>query len=159
MIFTIFHARKNREPLTQEEKSFFFGRIDTYIRSSPENAWLLGTNFRQLAWFWSPAMTTGNGIMGAADPVHSTVYLMPYSYRVLAAEMRRKIGCRVIDEDWLANLFPTAIHELRHIWQYKRSPLTYTILSIPIIREITLERDAWAHTPEMQPCAGPTHYP
>lgn len=158
-MFTIFHARKDREPLNQVELSFFFRKIDEYIQTSRENIWLSVTDYRKLAWYWSPAMNDANGVMGAADPMHSAVYLMPYAHRHLAAEMRRRIGCGIIDEDWLGNLFPVVIHELRHVWQYKRSPLTYTILSIPIIREITLERDAWAHTPEMQPSAGPTHYP
>ena len=80
---------------------------------------------------------------------------MPYAHRHLAAEMRRKFGGSSIDKDWLANLLPVVIHELRYVWQYRRSPLTYCLFSIPILREITLERDAWRHTPKMEPAAGP----
>lgn len=155
MIFTIFHARNNRTALTGEERDYLFGRIDKYFGGKPENSWLLRTDYRKLAWYWSPAMDTKNGVMGAADPMHDAVYLMPYQYRELAAEMRRKLGSGTADEDWIANLLPVAIHELRHVWQYRRSKLMYCLLSIPILREFTLERDAWRHTPAMEPAASP----
>lgn len=155
-MFTIFHARKDREALSRAEQCYLFGKIDRHIQASPENMWLIRTDYRKLAWYWSPAMGTTNGIMGAADPMHNAVYLMPYEHRALAAEMRRRIGGSAIDEDWLTNLFPVAVHELRHVWQYRRSPLAYCLLSIPLLREITLERDAWRHTPEMVPGTGPT---
>ena len=154
-MFTIFHARKDREPLTDEERDYLFNRIDKYFGGKLENAWLLRTDYRKLAWYWSPAMDTRNGVMGAADPMHATVYLMPYAYRRQADAMRRRFGGLPYDQDWLDNLFPVAIHELRHIWQYRRSKLMYCLLSIPILREITLERDAWRHTPAMEPAAGP----
>lgn len=154
-MFTIFHARKDREPLTDEERDYLFDRIDKYFGGKLENAWLLRTDYRRLAWYWSPAMDTKNGVMGAADPMHDTVYLMPYQYREFAAAARRKLGGGTVDKDWINNLLPVAIHELRHVWQYRRSPLTYCLLSIPILREFTLERDAWKHTPKMEPAAGP----
>ena len=147
MIFTIFHARKDREELSQGERGYLLRKIDEHIQMSSDNLWLISTDYRKLAWYWSPAMDTRNGVMGAADPMHATVYLMPYAYRRQADAMRRRFGGVTYDEDWLKNLFPVVIHELRHVWQYRRSPLTYCLLSIPFLREFTLERDAWKHTP------------
>ena len=140
-MFTIFHARKDREPLTDEERDYLFNRIDKYFGGKLENAWLLRTDYRKLAWYWSPAMDTRNGVMGAADPMHASVYLMQEPFIDIAP---KRPG---FDPFWCDQLFPAAIHELRHVWQYNRSALTYTILSIPFLREITLERDAWKHTP------------
>lgn len=141
MIFTIFHARNNRTALTGEERDYLFGRIDKYFGGKPENSWLLSTQYRSLQWYWCSAMNAKNGVLGAADPARRAVYLMQEPFIDIAP---KRLG---FDPFWCDQLFPAAIHELRHVWQYNRSALTYTLLSIPFLREITLERDAWKHTP------------
>ena len=143
-MFTIFHARKNRIPLYEKEKSYLFMRFSAHMEKNPEAMWLLAVNYRNVEWFWSPGMNAENGVMGCADPIRNAVYLMREPNVDIIEELHKG---EKFDTFWLSNLFPIAVHELRHVWQYKRSPVIYTLLSLPGIREISLEADAWAHTP------------
>jgi predicted SprT family Zn-dependent metalloprotease len=34
--------------------------------------------------------------------------------------------------------FPVIIHELCHYWQFKKNPLSFIFLQLPIIREFTI---------------------
>jgi hypothetical protein len=46
------------------------------------------------------------------------------------------------DASMLEELASTCAHELKHREQYKRNPVKYWLLSVPGLREITLEREA-----------------
>ena len=148
-MFTIFQAVRNRLPLTEIEKKHLFARLNAWACKDPSHCWILSTNYQRLDWYFSPSMTPENGVMGCADPFHDAVYLMQEPHREISQELRARFGGGY-DRFWIDRLLPIAVHELRHIRQFRRSKVIYTILSIPFIREFTLERDARAHTPSME---------
>jgi len=43
---------------------------------------------------------------------------------------------------WVETEIHIAIHELRHYYQFKTSPLKYFICLIPFVRNLTIEKDA-----------------
>jgi hypothetical protein len=47
---------------------------------------------------------------------------------------------------WLEIVFSTILHELRHMFQFKKNRILYFLCILPFIRTLTIERDAGKQT-------------
>ena len=100
--------------------------------------WLKDFPWRECSFHWSGAMTDSD-VLGAASSVFHDVYLQNE-----ATELWAGSGTWT-PEIWGALIAPTAIHELRHLYQRKKMGLLiYAMLALPVIRCVTLEKDAAA---------------
>lgn len=80
--------------------------------------------FDQIRFMWCNQMTPKLGILGAYDIKHSnTIFVMPVK------------NCPEL-------ILPTIAHELTHMQQHKKYGFLYILLSIPFIREFTIEPEA-----------------
>ena len=131
-MFNVF-SLKNSTPLTAEERRWLLRLLDGYEDCTS------GQFLREFPWSicdfrWCHSMTPDNGVMGCFSPIHpDTLYLMPQNASI------KPVDGRVY---WLEEIFPTVIHELRHAWQFRENPVGYVLCSLPLIRQLTLERDA-----------------
>lgn len=132
-MFTVFDL-KDSTPLAPDELRAVRRVLEDYCRTAA-GAWLRNFPFRRFELRWCPAMT--GDVMGAFTLLHPwTIYLMPWSGE--AVDGMRDYA-RI---SWAELITPTVIHELRHAWQFRRNPLLYAVCCLPLLREITLERDA-----------------
>lgn len=136
-MFTTFSLAKSVE-LTDGQRERLMHYVTRYANTR-EGAWLNDFEFRAVPIWWNYAMEPGDGILGAFSFLTGKVYLQPEEIDKIAR-----------GSAWVELLAPTLIHELRHVWQYKRHPLWYILCCIPGLRQITLERDAWRETEPAQ---------
>jgi len=130
-IFTLFDL-PGSYPLREGERFRIFRIIDAYAKL-PAGMWLNEINYRAMNLKWCPGMTPDNGVMGCFAIAVNTIYLQPEN----PYEGNR-------DTAWIELLSNTLIHELRHVWQFRKNKLLYVLCSLPLLRDLTLERDAWA---------------
>lgn len=134
-MFTAF-SLKNSQPLTAEELNWLHSMLAQYSVTS-SGLWLQSLPWTKFEFRWCPAMTVENGIIGSFSPLHpDKIYLKPYEN---ADNTMRNLPGRV---DWIEQIFPTIIHELRHARQWQKSKIAYILCALPILREFTLEVDA-----------------
>lgn len=126
-LFSVFDLREKR-PLSDGERSRIFRIVDKFAMTR-YGAFLSAVNYRAIRINWSQAMTPENGVMGAFSLADGEIYLQ-------GDQQDLPMSC------WVELMAPTLIHELRHVYQYRKNPLLYILLSLPVIREFTLERDA-----------------
>ena len=105
------------------------------IQSDPSFHWLREIPWSRVSFRFCPAITETDSIMGAFS------ILQPFSIflRDNPNRVKNLPGGRSF---WIEILFPTIIHELRHLWQFKKHPLLFILCAIPGIRSLTTERDA-----------------
>ena len=128
-MFSIFKLFNSIE-LNNYEKDYLH-EILNEAQKHAEFAWLDQLNLKNLNIKECPEMMYTE-IMGAFTPLSpGTIYLQ----RVMQPSTE-------LHPLWLEFIFPTVIHELRHMLQFKKSPLLYCLCAIPGIRNLTLERDA-----------------
>ena len=97
--------------------------------------WLREIPLNRISFNFCPAITESDSVLGAFSILHPlAVFLRDDPERI-----KTKPGGRSV---WIELLFPTIIHELRHLWQFRRHPLLFILCSIPGLRYLTLERDA-----------------
>ena len=137
MMFTVFALAKS-VPLTDEQRERLMHYVTRYAKTR-NGLWLNDFEFRAIALEWCYVMKPADGILGAFSFLTGKVYLQPEEIDKIAR-----------GSAWVELLAPTLIHELRHVWQYKRNPLKYILCCIPGLRQITLERDAWRETDPAQ---------
>lgn len=137
MMFTVFALAKS-VPLTDGQRDRLMHYVSRYAKTR-NGLWLNDFEFRAIALEWCYVMKPADGILGAFSFLTGKVYLQPEEIDKIAR-----------GSAWVELLAPTLIHELRHVWQYKRNPLKYILCSIPGLRQITLERDAWRETEPAQ---------
>ena len=129
-MFTIFSLRKSRE-ISYRQRIMLHELISAYADTAA-GSWLNSYFWRGYKIKWCPAMNCSGGDMGAFLPwIGKKVYLMPDAAN---------------SDTWMIGIAPTLVHELRHVWQYHRHPVLYVLCCLPGLRQITLERDAWAAT-------------
>lgn len=129
MMFTIFSLR-NSTPFESDEREAILRVIDDYCRTSA-GEWLRNFPYRRFSFHWCAAMS--EDVMGAFVPAAPwTIFLMPCAEN----------GTTFSRTTWAEIMAPTAIHELRHAWQFRKCCLLYVLCSLPILRQFTLERDA-----------------
>lgn len=137
MMFTVFALAKS-VPLTDGQRERLMHYVSRYAKTR-NGLWLNDFEFRAIKLEWCYAMKPADGVLGAFSFLTGKVYLQPEEIDKIAR-----------GSAWAELLAPTLIHELRHVWQYKRNPLKYILCSIPGLRQITLERDAWRETEPAQ---------
>ena len=104
------------------------------IKECKELQWLNDIPWSAVTYRFCPAMTDENNVLGAFSILHpKTVFLQDKSFEQ-ASESRRAY--------WIEILFPFIVHELRHMWQFRKHPIRFILCSIPGIRALTLECDA-----------------
>ena len=132
MMFTLFQL-KNCVPVSHAEHEALCRVLDDYAKTSA-GTWLNNVPYRGFTFKYCPAMKNSD-VMGCWEPLFlNTVFLQPSDTP----------GPDPVA--WIETIAPTAIHELRHSWQYRKKPLAYIVCCLPGLREITLERDAWKIT-------------
>lgn len=132
-MFTVFDL-KDSTPLAPDELRAVRRVLEDYCRTAA-GAWLRGFPHRRFELRWCPAIT--DDVLGAFTLLHPwTIYLKPPDTE---ATGRLRDYARI---SWAEIITPTVIHELRHAWQFRRNPLLYAVCCLPLLREITLERDA-----------------
>ncbi len=136
-MFTVFALAKS-VPLTDDQRERLMHYVSRYAKTR-NGLWLNDFEFRAIALEWCYAMKPSDGILGAFSFLTGKVYLQPEEIDKIAR-----------GSAWVELLAPTLIHELRHVWQFKRGPLKYILCCIPGLRQITLERDAWRETEPAQ---------
>ena len=136
-MFTVFALAKS-VPLTDGQRERLMHYVSRYAKTR-NGLWLNDFEFRAIKLEWCYAMKPSDGILGAFSFLTGKVYLQPEEIDKIAR-----------GSAWVELLAPTLIHELRHVWQYKRNPLKYILCCIPGLRQITLERDAWRETEPAQ---------
>lgn len=137
MMFTVFALAKS-VPLTDGQRDRLMHYVSRYAKTR-NGLWLNDFEFRAIKLEWCYSMEPADGVLGAFSFLTGKVYLQPEEIDKIAR-----------GSAWVELLAPTLIHELRHVWQYKRNPLKYILCCIPGLRQITLERDAWRETDPAQ---------
>lgn len=136
LMFTIFHAKITRYPLMPVQKNILFKWISHY--ESHGGPWLGKFPWRECRFYWSDAMAQSD-VLGAASSFSGDVYLQNEATDSWAAS--GKWG----PEIWGALIAPSAVHELRHLYQRRKlGLLIYAVLALPVLRNLTLEKDASA---------------
>lgn len=98
----------------REFKKEQYDEVKKYIKDFPDDVKL----------FWNDDMNVDNGVLGCFSVLHSnSIFIFPM-------------------ENCIYELASTIVHELTHRKQFKRDRLKYLILSLPLIREITIEVEA-----------------
>lgn len=132
-IFTVFHLIRNRS-IPKRTLNKLYRHMEEF-ESTAQGAWMREFNWRGMEFRycdWMPHMEVG----GAHSVVcGNTIFLadlhpgQPESYRE---------GYEIYQ------FYPVTVHELRHKYQRKKLKTgIYSFLHIPIIRELTLEKDAY----------------
>lgn len=137
-MFTTFSLKNNYELEEKEEK--YLRKMLTQYSLTKEGLWLQALPYTKYKFKWCSSMTAENGICGCFSVLFpKTIFLQDYSGKEDGIVVRSIIEERV---DWIEYIFRTAIHELRHAYQFKRSKIAYVICCLPILRQFTLEIDA-----------------
>ena len=147
-MFTIFHQFKSK-PAHQAFVTRLLYLL-TWYQQQPQGEWLRSINIGAMKYCFCQHMSVDNGIMGAFSPFKDdTIVLMP------CATVDQQDQLDTLDiaalEGWADVIAPTAIHQLRHKWQSMQYGLVkYTLCSLPLVREFTIENDADRITIEAQ---------
>ena len=136
LMFTIFHAKITRYPLMPVQKNILFKWISHY--ESHGGSWLGKFPWRECRFYWSDAMAQSD-VLGAASSFSGDVYLQNEATDSWTASGKWD------PEIWGALIAPSAVHELRHLYQRRKlGLLIYAVLALPVLRNLTLEKDASA---------------
>lgn len=135
-MFTLFDLKKS-VPLTAEELRHLLSALRRFA-ATDFGRWLAPLlEPSEPAFFWNEAMKDGP-VMGCFTPLHPrAVFLKPHTQYTDAPEKHGRAF-------WCEMIFPTVVHELRHMWQFRRHPCRYVLCALPGLRQFTLERDAKA---------------
>ena len=128
-MFTLFDLPNSYE-IPESERQRMFRRVEQFAKL-PGNDWLNSINWQAVNLKWANGMTPENGVLGCFVFWTNTIYLQP-----------EDVYNSGKGSQWPELQVPTLIHELRHKWQYERNKLLYILCCLPILREITIERDA-----------------
>ena len=130
-MFTLFDLPESY-PLSEGERSRILRIVDKFAGTG-HGAWLNAVNYRGVKLKWCLGMTPENGVMGCFAIATNTIYLQPEN----VYEATR-------GSSWVELMAPTLIHELRHVYQWRKNRIGYIVCSLPLLRQLTLERDAEA---------------
>lgn len=131
-MFTIFSVKKSTL-LTADELRYLLSMLQRYA-VTPDGDWLASQlQEREPDFYWCMAMEKGD-VIGCFTPLHpNAIYLQPN-----VPDVPDRPG-RFF---WLELIFDTVVHELRHMFQYRRHPFLYVLCALPGLRQLTLEKDA-----------------
>lgn len=136
-MFTVFSLR-NSEELSSREQNYLEKILSEYSHTF-DGLFLQCIPWQNVKFRWCSDMTMENGIIGAFSPLHpDTIFLQkPENPDAISRIQSGRVP-------WLELIFPTVVHELRHLWQFKRNSLCYILCCLPLLRSLTIERDAVA---------------
>ena len=124
----------NSRLVSEEEKHRLIALMDAYAKTE-KGKFLNYINYRNIDFYWCDEMKDSGGVMGAwLFWLGARVYLLPWND---ASTPSAKGG-----DTWCSLIAPTLVHELCHVWQYKRSWLLYILSCLPIVRKYTIEKEA-----------------
>lgn len=130
-----------------QEKDWLIDLLDTYAET-PEGNWLNSIPYETVEYFWCDAMTTESGILGARPLFGNEIFLAP-NPGATSPE---------VNKHWIECIAPTAIHELRHLYQQKiYGKLLWSILRLPEVLpcfygKLLIEKDALAIEEQADDC-------
>lgn len=131
--------KKTSRLLTDFEKEMLVNILRSYSNTEEGN-WLSWMPFASgCTYYWCDAMTTDSGILGARPLFGNDIYLAP--------EPSGSNNLEIV-KSWLELIAPTAIHELRHMYQQKvYGKLLWSILRLPevlppLYGKCLIEKDA-----------------
>ena len=124
-----------------QEKEWLIDILDAYAET-PVGNWLNSIPYSTgVEYYWCDAMTTESGILGARPLFGNDIYVASNPTGATHPEMVKH---------WIESIAPTAIHELRHLYQQKiYGKLLWSILRLPEILpcfygKLLIEKDALA---------------
>ena len=131
-MFTVLSLKKSYM-LAADELRYLLSMLQRYA-VTPDGDWLASLlQDREPNFYWCEAMETGD-VLGCFTPIRpDAIYLQPREQTVPDAQGR---------VFWLELIFDTVVHELRHMFQYRRHPFLYVLCALPGLRQLTLEKDA-----------------
>lgn len=135
-MFTILQL-KNSQPLNQACQQYIRETLNKFSLTT-DGLWLRTLKIDTVQFKWCPAMQQSD-ILGAFCPVSSdTVYIQPHELSVnLEQDAQTQLQIT-----WLQSIFSTVVHQLRHMYQWRKNKFSYTLASLPLLRQVTLQRDA-----------------
>jgi len=138
-MFTIFHTYFTRYPMLSISRERLLDWLDFYAATT-DGVWLKSIDYRHdVTFYWCDAMRDSD-VMGAKDLLGNTIYLQNESPDAMS-------NPHWDPANWAMLIAPTAIHELRHLWQRRKLGIAlYIVLAFPWLREVTIEKDAWRIT-------------
>lgn len=128
-MFTLFDLPESYD-VPENERNRMLRRVKQFAQL-PEGEWLNAINWQAVNLKWCCGMTQENGVMGCFVFATNTIYLMPEDVYVSGK-----------NSGWAELIVPTLLHELRHKYQFERNKLLYILCCLPILRELTIEKDA-----------------
>ena len=127
-MFSIFDLRNSRD-LADYEKEYLMMLLNE-AKQKEEFRWLNQLHLNSICIKECPKMS-GTDILGAFTP------LAPDS--IFIQRLTQYVPGRPF---WLEIVFSTILHELRHMFQFKKNRILYFLCTLPFIRNLTIERDA-----------------
>lgn len=138
-MLTMRKIKNNSRIFSQQEKDWLIDLLDAYAKT-PEGNWLNSISYETVEYFWCDCMGAENGILGARPLFGNEIFLASNPGAPSAEVIKHWIGC----------IAPTAIHELRHLYQQKvYGKLLWSILRLPEVLpcfygKLLIEKDALA---------------
>lgn len=121
-----------------QEREWLIEILDAYAET-PVGSWLNSIPYEtSVEYFWCEAMNCDNGVLGARPLFGNEIYLSTNPGKKTPEIIRHWIEC----------IAPTAIHELRHLYQQKVfGKLRWSIMRLPEILpcfygKLLIEKDA-----------------
>ena len=133
-MFTIFSTLHSRL-MDENDKRILEEMLDNALKESVFQ-WLREIPLQQIKFRFCPAFKKDDSTMGAFSILRPlTVFLRDDPLKeIMTVSPGRAF--------WIEAIFPIIVHELRHLWQFRKHPLIFILCSIPGLRFLTIERDA-----------------
>lgn len=139
-MMTMRKIKNNSRMFSQCEKDWLIDILDAYAKT-PEGHWLNSVLYAtSVEYFWCDCMEAGNGILCARPLFGNEIFLASNPGATYPEVIKHWIEC----------IAPTAIHELRHLYQQKvYGKLLWAILRLPEVLpcfygKLLIEKDALA---------------
>lgn len=137
-MLTFVKIAKESTEMRNSEKGYLISILKRYSTTS-DGKWINDVDYENCQYYWCNAMNTDNGVLGARPLFGKSIYL---------AAMPNSSCIPAIVNSWIESLAPTAIHELRHLWQQQvYGKLLWSIIRLPEVMpalygKVLIERDA-----------------
>lgn len=139
-MFTLLELRKSKQFSLQQ--TVYLRQLLIQYRKTPQGCWLWDIPIHQFQFYWCPAMSVTNGVLGAFTPF--------YSYKIFTMPQQQAV--EELSQFYIELMFPTIVHQLRHAWQYmyRDGILLYMLKSLPVVRQFTIQVQADTQTGKAQ---------
>jgi len=130
---------KESTEFCKSEKDYLMAILGSYSKTD-NGDWINDIDYRDCKYYWCNAMNADNGVLGARPLFGESIYL---------AAMPNNSCVPAIINSWIESLAPTAIHELRHLWQQQAcGKVLWSIIRLPevipaLYGKVIMEKDAF----------------